>query len=107
MTRGLIDSSSAASFWTQFDIFSASTSACRSISSSGMPVGGIFTIALWSRRPPVVGTSRSEEHTSDLQSRGHLVCRLLLEKTKSDLTQDLRPFEKLSIVLRQSLLNDE
>src|SRR5690625_1062553 len=25
-------------------------------------------------------TSRSEEHTSELQSRGHLVCRLLLEK---------------------------
>src|SRR5690625_6993517 len=26
---------------------------------------------------------RSEEHTSELQSRGHLVCRLLLEKTNS------------------------
>src|SRR5207253_8615480 len=26
------------------------------------------------------GTDRSEEHTSELQSRGHLVCRLLLEK---------------------------
>src|SRR5690625_6351180 len=25
---------------------------------------------------------RSEEHTSELQSRGHLVCRLLLEKQK-------------------------
>src|SRR5207253_4806490 len=25
---------------------------------------------------------RSEEHTSELQSRGHLVCRLLLEKTQ-------------------------
>src|SRR5439155_25637157 len=30
--------------------------------------------------PPVV--VRSEEHTSELQSRGHLVCRLLLEKKK-------------------------
>src|SRR5439155_7398086 len=28
-------------------------------------------------------TSRSEEHTSELQSRGHLVCRLLLEKKKN------------------------
>src|SRR5690625_6930501 len=28
------------------------------------------------------GPERSEEHTSELQSRGHLVCRLLLEKTK-------------------------
>src|SRR5437870_7779879 len=29
-----------------------------------------------------VGVDRSEEHTSELQSRGHLVCRLLLEKKK-------------------------
>src|SRR5439155_22639567 len=29
---------------------------------------------------------RSEEHTSELQSRGHLVCRLLLEKKKSEYT---------------------
>src|SRR5690625_7120349 len=34
---------------------------------------------------PIEGTLasvRSEEHTSELQSRGHLVCRLLLEKKK-------------------------
>src|SRR3712207_8905607 len=31
-------------------------------------------------RPP---TARSEEHTSELQSRQYLVCRLLLEKTKN------------------------
>src|SRR5690625_7127268 len=30
----------------------------------------------------VASTLRSEEHTSELQSRGHLVCRLLLEKKK-------------------------
>src|SRR5690625_6932297 len=30
----------------------------------------------------VNASSRSEEHTSELQSRGHLVCRLLLEKKK-------------------------
>src|SRR5690625_5323206 len=37
------------------------------------------------RIPFVVGddlSRRSEEHTSELQSRGHLVCRLLLEKKK-------------------------
>src|SRR5207253_4269273 len=28
---------------------------------------------------------RSEEHTSELQSRGHLVCRLLLEKKKQQI----------------------
>src|SRR5690625_6933201 len=30
---------------------------------------------------------RSEEHTSELQSRGHLVCRLLLEKKKQTRNQ--------------------
>src|SRR5690625_3323066 len=30
--------------------------------------------------PSVPALCRSEEHTSELQSRGHLVCRLLLEK---------------------------
>src|SRR5690625_6995126 len=33
--------------------------------------------------PTDVGTERSEEHTSELQSRGHLVCRLLLEKKQT------------------------
>src|SRR5690554_7676573 len=31
--------------------------------------------------------SRSEEHTSELQSRPHLVCRLLLEKKKKKITE--------------------
>src|SRR5947209_13812862 len=34
---------------------------------------------LWRQPPP---TRRSEEHTSELQSRQYLVCRLLLEKKK-------------------------
>src|SRR3712207_7443041 len=32
--------------------------------------------------PACVGVPRSEEHTSELQSRQYLVCRLLLEKKK-------------------------
>src|SRR5690625_6376686 len=32
--------------------------------------------------PEIEDDFRSEEHTSELQSRGHLVCRLLLEKKK-------------------------
>src|SRR6266702_8588781 len=32
--------------------------------------------------PAGSGATRSEEHTSELQSRGHLVCRLLLEQKK-------------------------
>src|SRR2546422_6325743 len=35
-------------------------------------------------------SDRSEEHTSELQSRLHLVCRLLLEKKKNGTTSSLR-----------------
>src|SRR3954449_13636819 len=33
------------------------------------------------------GSARSEEHTSELQSHSHLVCRLLLEKKKNNTNQ--------------------
>src|SRR5687768_2579253 len=36
--------------------------------------------------------NRSEEHTSELQSRLHLVCRLLLEKQKSQTLSQIHPF---------------
>src|SRR2546429_4376343 len=36
----------------------------------------------WPRATPIPAPHRSEEHTSELQSRLHLVCRLLLEKKK-------------------------
>src|SRR3989442_7752442 len=39
-----------------------------------------FESAVHARRPE----RRSEEHTSELQSRPHLVCRLLLEKKKNN-----------------------
>src|SRR5439155_1742112 len=42
--------------------------------------------------PPV----RSEEHTSELQSRGHLVCRLLLEKKK--IIQDVRRPSRITML---------
>src|SRR5690625_6798805 len=51
-----------------------------------------YVVRLWCQRDGrtgqlMVGIWRSEEHTSELQSRGHLVCRLLLEKKKKyDLT---------------------
>src|SRR3712207_8367364 len=37
------------------------------------------------------GTKRSEEHTSELQSRQYLVCRLLLEKKKKQISVLLIP----------------
>src|SRR3712207_7082353 len=49
-------------------------------------VTGVLMLALlFGRRSLVLavrGTTRSEEHTSELQSRQYLVCRLLLEKKK-------------------------
>src|SRR5258708_21822204 len=65
----------------------------RCVSSSegkpGVTRGGV----IWLSEPPVtcsfsggrdtsVASARSEEHTSELQSPDHLVCRLLLEKKK-------------------------
>src|SRR5690606_39338197 len=51
---------------------------------------GAYAIAVLSRREPDTilaarrGSTRSEEHTSGLQSRENLVCRLLLEKKNGD-----------------------
>src|SRR3712207_8809559 len=39
---------------------------------------------LWSPAASYVNGARSEEHTSELQSRQYLVCRLLLEKKKKN-----------------------
>src|SRR3712207_7368840 len=41
------------------------------------PVGGLHGLQ---GHPPAADVLRSEEHTSELQSRQYLVCRLLLEK---------------------------
>src|SRR5437870_10719783 len=49
-------------------------------------------------RPDVRIIVRSEEHTSELQSRGHLVCRLLLEKKNDLLNQrNIAPVDELII----------
>src|SRR5207253_9161502 len=39
---------------------------------------------------------RSEEHTSELQSRGHLVCRLLLEKKKHQIQQHINRISQMT-----------
>src|SRR5437870_13910476 len=41
-----------------------------------------------------VALERSEEHTSELQSRGHLVCRLLLEKKKNKHMSKQKPLQR-------------
>src|SRR2546428_9382784 len=47
------------------------------------------TIGSWTRNGLQAIRGRSEEHTSELQSRSDLVCRLLLEKKKRCRTCDL------------------
>src|SRR5207253_11144512 len=57
-------------------LFAAGYSACF--------IGALKFVASQTKRKIPDDTSiRSEEHTSELQSRGHLVCRLLLEKKKT------------------------
>src|SRR3712207_7642759 len=87
------------------------TTLFRSLRAVGQPHGLSVTMTEgWSRRrvrevtegsavprrapEPVAGVwtgpseSRSEEHTSELQSRQYLVCRLLLEKKKNTTTDE-------------------
>src|SRR5207253_10734544 len=55
---------------------------CLGLARSHRPVGADLAAA-WAAVARLVSFGeRSEEHTSELQSRGHLVCRLLLEKKK-------------------------
>src|SRR5215208_2129309 len=53
---------------------SASVEALSDCELLALPAGDV--------RRLLASTPRSEEHTSELQSRGHIVCRLLLEKKK-------------------------
>src|SRR2546422_8379373 len=59
-------------------------SVARSPGSAGTVMGTPVAPASARKRAAESGlTPRSEEHTSELQSRLHLVCRLLLEKKKN------------------------
>src|SRR5436309_15295924 len=61
--------------WLEDDrVWAAHFSFLRSLFSAVVPADEIAAAG--------AGTTRSEEHTSELQSRENLVCRLLLEKKK-------------------------
>src|SRR5256884_1531866 len=64
------------------------------VNGTGKPLSIRVTIA-------GLGRYRSEEHTSELQSRLHLVCRLLLEKKKSDVRQDADRLAAQGLAVRQ------
>src|SRR5687768_18284096 len=46
-------------------------------------------LAPWRPISGLLAAARSEEHTSELQSRLHLVCRLLLEKKKNIISEHI------------------
>src|SRR5690625_6214908 len=71
-----------------FDLHEGETLAIVGESGSGKSVTVQSVMRLISM-PPGEFKSRSEEHTSELQSRGHLVCRLLLEKKKKKMSHQI------------------
>src|SRR2546425_5019765 len=64
------------------------TTLFRSVTSAVLAIvrhcGLLFSSASWALMKARI-SSRSEEHTSELQSLAYLVCRLLLEKKKENL----------------------
>src|SRR3712207_8594062 len=68
-----------------------------SVTSPSVPPYSSITTPMWMRRDwkslsslrrATLPGTRSEEHTSELQSRQYLVCRLLLEKKKNKLVHN-------------------
>src|SRR5207253_10318571 len=66
----------------------ASDIVTKSLANSSSTICSGVTSGVFVRKKPTVRKTatctRSEEHTSELQSRGHLVCRLLLEKKNKE-----------------------
>src|SRR2546429_4274402 len=82
---------SVSSRWISEPCFPASRTASSEFCAS-ITVYPCSESTMWAS-PRTAGSSstRSEEHTSELQSRLHLVCRLLLEKKKIYLSSDAHP----------------
>src|SRR3712207_8989095 len=56
----------------------------------------VVQAALLAQSPADDPLERSEEHTSELQSRQYLVCRLLLEKKKITYLPSIQPRQSMS-----------
>src|SRR5690348_18017638 len=69
-----------------FSLHDALPILCRRRNGSGLTASSRRTSQA-SSRSPASSCPRSEEHTSELQSPVHLVCRLLLEKKKTKVKQ--------------------
>src|SRR5689334_24848766 len=66
------------------DALPISSARTRAAVPSSSTAGGSPAAPRTRTRAGWAGCSRSEEHTSELQSQFHLVCRLLLEKKKNN-----------------------
>src|SRR3712207_8103073 len=73
---------------------SAAPLASRAAPSAALPASSAAPRARSAAFPaaPSASRARSEEHTSELQSRQYLVCRLLLEKKHKSRASSRRPF---------------
>src|SRR3712207_7706583 len=67
----------------------------RFLRASGRRVDG-WPVGDARRRVAADGGARSEEHTSELQSRQYLVCRLLLEKKKTHVSTSVMSLSRSS-----------
>src|SRR5438445_7958125 len=77
------------------DALPISAAACRATMRS--PYRSVWTIlASPYACPDAARKRRSEEHTSELQSRQYLVCRLLLEKKKKNMTKTCNNNNKMN-----------
>src|SRR2546422_7862933 len=70
----------------------------------GVDVGVVSHEELVARVGPPPHDQRSEEHTSELQSRLHLVCRLLLEKKKT-VKRSHEPWTESTKIVERSTSN--
>src|SRR5205814_5073082 len=75
-------------------LFRSKTAALRDFDQAHIRFGSLMT--------EVVEATRSEEHTSELQSLRHLVCRLLLEKKKKTNTNTQQQKKPKDIKLQTS-----
>src|SRR2546430_8276278 len=71
----------------------SSTAAAWRRAARTAPIRGATNGSDSCRRTSRKNSSRSEEHTSELQSQSNLVCRLLLEKKKTPYSPALSPHE--------------
>src|SRR3712207_8904668 len=88
-TRTCHDSAPVSASWTasrDSPSTEVSTSSSRPSGDSQPPRSCASSVTSHDHRPVLRSSRRSEEHTSELQSRQYLVCRLLLEKKTKETT---------------------